>query len=211
MHPDGRVHGWDAMCPPSSAMRQQLPPDFKVGESKTFITSLRQSTEMCNHPEIAPIHGFLSSRDPHATDIVPIFAISKTSMHADILVPTSEAYVPWTADLPWENKTETSLLWRGSSTGLVFAANTPWRTSHRPRLVEIANAVRGSRSLEKLSILPNTAFGKRRDKALKTGLVDVQVGRANREWMDVKFANVPIRESRPSFQPSPAALQASRN
>ena len=49
--------------------------------------------------------------------------------------------MPRSDNLPWEDKLNEHLSWRGSSTGLWHTADTPWRNGRRAQLVDFAGYV----------------------------------------------------------------------
>lgn len=142
---------WDTLtisCPPDSPARQD---QEQIGPAKDllFIADVRESKNVCLHPELRHQHGAWSpSRRHYISHIpVPIFSSSKTSLNGDILFPS-----PYYADdfrraganesKAWDEKSN-DLYWAGQTTGIhVFQPSKwPWRniTSHRHRFVEFVN------------------------------------------------------------------------
>ncbi|KZV84064.1 hypothetical protein EXIGLDRAFT_727686 [Exidia glandulosa HHB12029] len=85
-------------------------------------------------------------------DLIPAFTMSKTTLHADILGIPVEGVQDADDNVPWAQKTDNRVLWRGSTTGMTHAPHTPWNMSQRERFVQLANRREGS-----IPILPPTA------------------------------------------------------
>ncbi|KAI1437587.1 hypothetical protein GGR50DRAFT_48294 [Xylaria sp. CBS 124048] len=111
-----------------------------------FIGNWTLSADLCHQPDLAQLHGFLTS--PAAMyasqSLLPVFSQGKVQAFADILYPS-----PWSfgdkapyeeeKDMPWERKLN-SLYWRGAlSDG--FAIYGSWQTSVRARFVHLASGV----------------------------------------------------------------------
>ncbi|WWC98816.1 hypothetical protein V866_005709 [Kwoniella sp. B9012] len=145
---DLTLSDWSAACPSRSAIRSfnshsfnpTWIPDTSL-TSKSFVSSHSQSMDLCSHPNVIPIHGALAGKIPKVNELMPIFTLSKTKLHSDVLgVPVEQ----WLEDeslieIPFEQKENSRLLWRGSNTGTVHSVETPWRTSHRTRLIYLTN------------------------------------------------------------------------
>ena len=115
---DLSVKGWAAACPPNSPLRSHFPSAFEFDEGssierKRFIVDHEETMDLCQHPESVSIHGLTSGKDPWVQELVPIFALSKTKLHSDILgVPTEQ----WSdlkdlQPVQWEAKKRQELLW----------------------------------------------------------------------------------------------------
>lgn len=133
------------------------------------------------------MHGALSGREPHVDQLIPLFSLSKTNLHSDVLgVPTEQ----WTEDfeiLDWHHRTEERLLWRGSNTGAYYSEETMWRMSHRARLVRMASV---TDEAEKLTMLPPP----KERGSMKENTEEVSWSEANDQWMDIAFTDQPIRK-----------------
>ena len=109
-----------------------------------FVYNHTAFNDVCFSPSLRENFGFFDR--PNAFNIVqdlfPIFSQSKISSYQDILYPS-----PWywagkvgyedKRDMDWSRK-ETSLYWRGSTTG-GFSRNGGWRRQHRQRVVRKMN------------------------------------------------------------------------
>lgn len=141
-----------------------------------FIHNLTAATDVCSLPSLPHTHAFFNRPNAFkvAHELIPIFSESKVSSFQDILFPsmwhwnrripaahnrTEDMHLPGlsqpmydpSADaLSWNQK-QSSLYWRGSTTG-GFSVNGAWRSHHRQRLVRQTNAPDRTRIL-----LPSTA------------------------------------------------------
>lgn len=68
---------------------------------------------LCDHPENVALHGVTSGKEPRVQDLVPVFALSKTKLHSDILgVPVEQwSDLHETQMIEWNDKEHDSLLW----------------------------------------------------------------------------------------------------
>lgn len=206
---DLSVKGWAAACPLNSPLRSHFASSYEFDEGasinrKRFIIDHEETMDLCQHPESVSIHGLTSGKDPWVQELVPIFALSKTKLHSDVLgIPTEQ----WSdlEDLEpvhWEDKKRQELLWvglltspivvtdqpqRGSNTGSHFSDDTNWRESHRIRLVRMADEAVG-----KVTMLPSPKSpgkaGSLADAVETHPRLDV-----NEKYMDIGFTGAPIR------------------
>jgi hypothetical protein len=86
-----------------------------------------------------------------------------------------------------EDKNQDRLLWRGSNTGIHHDKATPWRETHRLRMIKLANEQEGE--VEVLSP-PRALEG----KTIGTARTKLPVGEANKFYTDIAFTGHPIRE-----------------
>ncbi|KAL7415370.1 glycosyl transferase family 90-domain-containing protein [Mrakia frigida] len=116
------------------------PPFPHAGKPKSFIANLTSLMDICAHPDIIPLHGTTAGREPEPSAVLmPIFSLSKTNLHSDILVIPIEQWSEPEGALHWNEKEEGRLLWRGRNTGMQYTSLTPWRSSHRARLARLAS------------------------------------------------------------------------
>ncbi|WVQ85782.1 hypothetical protein IAT38_007949 [Cryptococcus sp. DSM 104549] len=208
---DMTLRGWSSACPPSSPLRAHLatPPTSPLPPTslpeKSFISSHAATFDLCAHPDLVPIHGALAGKDPAMQPLTPIFSLSKTRLHADVLGVPVEQWVESMREVPWEARKEERLLWRGSNTGAYHDQDTPWRVSHRTRLMTVANmdsqpeveeaerAEAGEEEgrREKMEMLP--APRNMRAKSLERGVRKVTWGDASSRYMDMAFTGSPIQ------------------
>lgn len=110
---------------------------------------------------------FFSSKSLHPTDELsyrpgprphlpfPLFSFTKTSVHADLLVPfiSNDYFIEIGRDPVWESKKHNKVLWRGDTVGAYHAKGTGWRQTQRPRLVKRACSPSRDYSLLALIVL----------------------------------------------------------
>ncbi|WRT70499.1 uncharacterized protein IL334_007497 [Kwoniella shivajii] len=150
---DLTLSDWSSACPPKSPIKSFNPYYFtnptsflsSTTSNKRFISSHQNSMDICKNPNLIPIHGYLTNKKPFVNNLTPIFTLSKTNLHSDILGVPVEQWVEDSSSSSqdpvssWENKQCDKLLWRGSNTGIVHSINTSWRNSHRTRLVSLTH------------------------------------------------------------------------
>ncbi|KAL4071930.1 glycosyltransferase family 90 protein [Scleroderma yunnanense] len=197
--------GWIQACPPTSPARQnppKIPPlspptEFSLEQflnitaPKSFIASHCATMDPCVHPELLVSHGqFLShNKGPYPQrSLLPRFSLCKTSLHHDIRPPVPYGWVPGAdlelkGDVPWAQKVDERLNWRGTTTGLFASPQNAWRHAHRSRLVSLANTVQGT-----LTILPVPMHEWERVGEPE----EMKVARVNPAWMDVAFVGKPL-------------------
>ena len=198
------LRGWAAACPASSRLRTfnryagltSPVPSTALG-TKTFIASHPALLDLCDHPELIPLHGALSGKNPVVQELTPIFSLSKTNLHSDILGVPTEQFVEQEElpNVPWSERNQEKLLWRGSNTGAYYDASTTWRTSHRARLLRLGNRAWsiGEHEEDGITLLP--APKAMRGQTLSTLSETIPWGKANRHYMDMAFTGSPLRES----------------
>ncbi|KAL0959264.1 hypothetical protein HGRIS_014535 [Hohenbuehelia grisea] len=155
--PDPKLLGWISACHTSSKAFSSHSDDeledepiyesVSSGYTKSFIHDHRATMDPCQHPSLLQTHGqFLSweTGPVPPRHLIPAFSYSPTTLHSDIMIPTLRAWVEDAnisrVDLPWEDKHDKRLHWRGSNTGIWHAEGKRWRESQRDRLVQWANS-----------------------------------------------------------------------
>lgn len=135
---DRHLKGWDANCPPTSTIRTKS--NQTIPNNHSWIYHHRRAMDICNtDPKRIDLHGVTATAPPGPRPLVPLFAFSKNSLHADILVTPLEQYLSHYPgeEIPWAKRPYNKLYWRGSTTGTDFSDRNPkWRTSQRMRLYE---------------------------------------------------------------------------
>lgn len=83
----------------------------------------------CLHPSLVHTQGFLlgfGDGPRPASELYPVLSMCKTSLHADVLAVSNEA---WTEDVgpdpAWSEKKD-QVLWRGSNTGIWVSEKRHW-------------------------------------------------------------------------------------
>jgi hypothetical protein len=115
--------GWPAFCPANSAINSArgIPEPFNLAShtrhSYTFISDHYRSMDVCDHPEYIPMHGVLAGKEPHAGALTPLFVLSKTTLHADVLGVPVEQYVDGMRHVPWRTRTRTGCSGGGATRG----------------------------------------------------------------------------------------------
>jgi hypothetical protein len=145
-----------------------------------FVTDHRASFDLCRRPAALDLHGAFVGKRPKTMPYLPIFSMSKTALHADILG------LPYSHDikrdpLPWAQKTESRAVWRGSITGGHYAKDIPWRDTQRFRLIDLTQS--------KKAAYVRYATGSER----------MSEREAAERYLDVKLTGKPIRECDSSF------------
>lgn len=160
-------------------------------KKKVFIHDHRAAMDPCYHPEHLFLEGqFISHYEgpsPHRV-LIPQFSSSSTTMHYDILPipPRGWGDEELQAEIPWDQKYDERLLWRGANTGMLYHVGNHWQQSQRVRLVGLANNVE-----DDVTVL----------RPPRTGEDLVQVGegekwqraRVNPAMFDVGFSGSPIQ------------------
>ncbi|GAA6038222.1 hypothetical protein JCM8097_005801 [Rhodosporidiobolus ruineniae] len=185
---------WDALCPPNSTARrlaQALPVDAPSGNSLRSFVSIEhaRAMDLCEHPEVRGLNGITASwTGPRPHVLYPLFSFSKTSVHADILVPnlSNEYYVEVGRDPTWEQKKKNKVLWRGDTTGAYYARGTGWRQTQRARLVDLANPPHTSPASTTLHIASRSS-----DDALRR--LSAPAPAVAQHYLDVAFHGKPVQ------------------
>jgi hypothetical protein len=101
----------------------------------------------CLNPHLLHNHGqFLSHHkgpDPQKT-LVPRFSFCSTLVHHDIRPAVDYGWIEDSDDLPWKEKVDERLVWRGSNTGIYHGSTTRWRQAHRGHLIQYVNDMEGT-------------------------------------------------------------------
>jgi hypothetical protein len=156
---------------------------------KSFVSDVSAQFDLCKHPYNIPLHGVTAGKTPYVDGYIkPIFSLSKTSLHADILAVPVEQWIEDRPVVPWDKRTSNKLLWRGSNTGTHYAKNGDWQKSQRIRAVNLTRPdAEGS-----VSVLP-PAFYPQKKQPLKEAATYRSLQDMNERMFDVSFAGYPIR------------------
>lgn len=128
--------------------------------------------------------------------LVPRFSLCATLVHHDIRPPVPYGWSKdfdehergggrgaFEGDLPWDQKVDERLGWRGRTTGMWASPDTLWMHGHRARLVTLANVLEGNVSMLRVPADENEPVGEQES---------VRFGRVNPAWMDIAFTDNPI-------------------
>ncbi|OCF46102.1 hypothetical protein I317_00192 [Kwoniella heveanensis CBS 569] len=177
---------------------------------KRFIASHRAAMDICSNPDLINLHGSLiAGRKRQVEKLIPIFSLSKTEAHSDILGVPLEQWVDVDADIAstgtgaeghhkkevsWDEKRHDRLLWRGSNTGMHYATDTPWRGSQRTRLIKLTNINQKGHEADAQKIdLLASGRNSREPRTLEEGEWTANVADLNARFMDVGFTGSPIQ------------------
>lgn len=192
---DTTLRGWEAACPYRSPSRKE-PSHTRLERlhkhRKTFISDHSASFDLCYNPSSLALHGYMSAQRPHVQDqLVPIFSLSKTNLHVDILAVPTEQWVKSMPSIPWSERSQNKLLWRGSNTGSYYSKDEPWQNSHRVRMIKMADTT----NPEPITVEILPAPGSFPGLGGKLGERVMQVDRSgvNTQMLDIAFAGHPIR------------------
>lgn len=186
--------GWEATCSPDSPARKQfLDPTKSItkptNKTKTFIYDHRKSMDPCLHPTHFIQSGqFLTYKQSAPLKRVPIpqFSSCSTSVHFDLLPVPPGSITTDREPLPWAQKWEERLLWRGRNTGIHNGPTTYWKQTQRPRLVNMASEIDGYVDILR-SPEPSNEY--KPVEAPRRWPVDL----INSALMDIKFTGKPIQ------------------
>ncbi|KAI1358587.1 hypothetical protein F5Y08DRAFT_321544 [Xylaria arbuscula] len=111
-----------------------------------FVRNWTLAADLCHQPDVAHLHGFLTSPAAMGASqtLFPVFSQAKVHNFADILYPS-----PWSfhdkapfeeeKDVPWEQKLN-SVYWRGASSD-GFSVYGSWQMFLRARFVKLASTI----------------------------------------------------------------------
>ena len=144
---------WSSACPPDSPMRTAFnndaryhSPDSFLHAPKSFIADHRASMNPCQTPLLAHISTLLDHPQglTPSKAFIPEFTRSKTLLHSGIMgIPTEDRMKEPEDTIPFRDKKDDRLLWRGRTTGVDMQPDRAWNMSHRLRFVEFANRMDG--------------------------------------------------------------------
>lgn len=143
---------WANACPPDSPLR--LAESGKVSSptsqsQHSYIFDHPKAMDVCQNPDIVPLHGFTATPGTNLGELVPLFTFSKTNLHSDILATPLEQYSTAYKEqnVAWEDKPHNKLLWRGSTTGIEFTKDREWKESQRFRMHLLGHGKKGSKTV----------------------------------------------------------------
>ncbi|CAH7674288.1 glycosyl transferase family 90-domain-containing protein [Phakopsora pachyrhizi] len=176
VQPQPGFKGWSSTCSADSRFRQRidgLETSPLSSYTQSFIHDHTASMQICSHPELNPLNGFLSSANPRVYPFYPLFSFSKYFGFSDLgIVPTSHYSSGSEDESDWNNK-QSRLNWRGSNTGILFDSTTNWRQSQRTRLVKFTNVGRGNVKVKRTTSKGGLDFFEADSKLLNDKYFDV--------------------------------------
>ncbi|KAJ9095384.1 hypothetical protein QFC19_007629 [Naganishia cerealis] len=191
------IAGWFSACRPTSPAN--LVPNAQnasdAGPPKTFIHNHSPTMDFCEHPSLKRLHGAMSLDylDRSPSELRPLFVLSKYITDSEFLQTAIQGFKNYTDlkptdTLSWEDKTQSKLFWRGSSTG-GFDKKIPWEWSHRMRLHFLINGEKGKEEEMKKDLKPVMVPDG------KDGFTIQEVDRftLNQAYMDVGLAGKPMQ------------------
>ncbi|OCF73807.1 hypothetical protein I204_05651 [Kwoniella mangroviensis CBS 8886] len=188
--------GWASACAPHKPLRHDYDPDILPdldglwNGDKSFVWDHKATMDPCIHPTLTHLVGFLSGHGKGpapSKELYPVLAMCKTTLHADILGVSMEAWTEDVGDDPaWEDKKDDRMLWRGKTTGIYFRDEVPWHISQRVNLV--------SRSAEPIGHVPVFDVPPSYNPNKPVGEPhNVPLSQLNAELMDVAFVDEAIQ------------------
>ncbi|KAF4616689.1 hypothetical protein D9613_008818 [Agrocybe pediades] len=204
--------GFASACPPGSPARQteehvnqfNRPPPRNVGPKKHFIHDHQRAMDPCQNPYIFYNHAQYVAHDvgPAPKPVLAAqFAFCSTPLYHDIQPPTFISWIedvkPRENDLPWEEKTDERLMWRGSNTGMHHSEWNRWRYAQRIHLVRTVNEMNGTENVllpdHDDAEVPFTSGAPFVDQARKVGEgTELKKSILNPAMMDIAFTRGPI-------------------
>lgn len=186
------LSGWHAACPYASNARNTK--DRVAGlkpAGKHFVSDVTLLSDLCRHPYNAALHGITLGQDIAVGGYVnPVFSLSKTALHSDILAVPVEQWVEDLPVVPWAERTSDRLMWRGSNTGMQYTNDTHWQHSHRIRAINLTRPD----ATGFVDVLP-PPFYPEKQRQLGEAVSRVAMADLNKKIFDVGFAGSPIRKS----------------
>jgi hypothetical protein len=196
-----RFDGWLSACSPTSpaiaiTINLDQPPPADTG--KRFIYDHRKATDPCLHPGHFWRNGNLVAHNQGPWpqhDMVPEFASSSTSLHHNIMFPSTYGWIedilPRAEDPEWSDRLDERLSWRGGPTGIYNGEGMHWEIAHRATAVRFANDLKGT--IDVLIPTENATVPVGRPKSLRKAHL-------NPAMMDIAFAGDAMQCSPPVCQ-----------
>nr|XP_019015081.1 uncharacterized protein I206_01169 [Kwoniella pini CBS 10737]OCF53862.1 hypothetical protein I206_01169 [Kwoniella pini CBS 10737] len=188
--------GWASACAPHKPLRHDYDPavlpdlEGLWNGAKSFVWDHKASMDPCIHPTLTHLVGFLSGHGKGpgpSKELYPVLAMCKTTLHADVLGVSMEAWTEDVGDDPiWEEKKDDRMLWRGKTTGIYFKDEVPWNISQRINLV--------SKTAEPLGHIPVLDVPSQHNPNKPVGAPrNTPLSQLNAELMDVAFVDQAIQ------------------
>ncbi|KAF8632883.1 hypothetical protein AX17_004729 [Amanita inopinata Kibby_2008] len=203
--PEPTQIGYRASCPPGSPARPFTSLNVPINQSirppprtspKTFIHAHRPAMDPCAHPYLFYHHAQYVAHDlapvPLQPHLAMQFAYCSTPLFHDLQPPSFIAWVedayPSENDVPWEEKMDERVMWRGSNTGMNHDDGTRWKWSQRIRLVNVTSQLEG---YENVLLPSHSSSSTRRRTPVGTGTL-VRRSLLNPAMTDIAFTGHPL-------------------
>ncbi|CDZ98464.1 Endoplasmic reticulum protein EP58, contains filamin rod domain and KDEL motif [Phaffia rhodozyma] len=180
---------WSVMCGPMTNINTA---GFskKISSAKSFIYSHSIAMDICTHPSLTLLHGAFISGNPNTQPkAIPIFSLSKTPAHADILGIPTDYWESTSEDPllePWSAKTDARLVWRGKNTGGQHSNAIDWKSMHRLRLPGMAK--HDDPTMVNVMSSPKMSSYMGADLKLKDSMKRVKAGPMNKRMTDIALS-----------------------
>ncbi|KAL8281344.1 hypothetical protein RQP46_006378 [Phenoliferia psychrophenolica] len=138
-------YGW----PEPELTGLEMPPAIPGSIGSVVGGDLRAYLDVCNSPQYRHFHATTSwVYSHHPQPLAPLFTPGVQTTFADVHSLIVEQFeLEQTSNPLWEDRPFTSLQWRGQTSGPLWEASTPWRTTQRARLHLLSHAEKGSRDV----------------------------------------------------------------
>lgn len=124
-------------------------PPIEPGMVGTIVEDFKNYMDVCNSPQYRHFHATTSwVYAHHPTPVLPLFTPGVQPHFGDIhslIVEQLDFFQEH--DPTWEERPFTSLQWRGQTSGPLWEAKTPWKTTHRARLHLLSHQETGDRKI----------------------------------------------------------------
>ncbi|KAJ9114711.1 hypothetical protein QFC22_005587 [Naganishia vaughanmartiniae] len=182
--------GWHVACSYSSNARNLR--SVKAGlkpDGMHFVEDMSSQMDLCAHPYNIPINGITGRGEKYVDDrLLPLSSLSKTALNADILIVPTEQWTDKVPVVPWNERTNNKLLWRGSNTGTHYSKAIPWRNSQRIRFVnETRPNAEGA-----VEYLP-PPYHLLQQQTLSEAMIHNNKADLNENFFDIAFVGSPIQ------------------
>lgn len=182
--------GWHWTCPEGSPLRESAADTVLNDEGgsssmlqpKSFVADFYKSTDICYNPEIRELHAsaIADYRMP-ANPLMPQISVCRMLRNNDIVGVPLDAVYQNPPFVPWSEKSNDKVLWRGSPTGIFHNKEMPWRQAQRERLHFLAN----NKSDEAVPVLVSGPEGLRVKEFPKNQM--------NEAWFDIGLFGGPAQ------------------
>ncbi|KAG8984877.1 F-actin-capping protein subunit alpha, partial [Tulasnella sp. 427] len=124
-----------------AVLEEERGPVQPANETFEFIYSHGKTYDFCQNPSILRNNGIFSISHARESQVLPLFVQCKLRQGGDLQYPS---LVQWQDPplrgtmIPWRERPNSKLFWRGRMTGAHYNKQYGWRHTHRFRLHELA-------------------------------------------------------------------------